>query len=247
MLLMIIPGKCDGEKQSWIGRWSNASNSRYSPSLPGRDRAFPESSGQAERKCPGNPQYRQHHSFMRRSRSDGEIRVPPNCIGSGDPWDSGNSSLGTGLKGGVNTNWWLNLLSLRRLSSRTARSIRASRSLEGSRVASSSLSASERPVLEAHHKRLIVPATPCCNGVKMDGIFSSTATTLLEGQQPFRCLPVTDGVIKDTLEFLFKCSIACTERGLSLPNCWSPGKGLTRKEGDDICNLGPIRGEGRWL
>ncbi len=145
MLLMIIPGKCDGEKQSWIGRWCNASNSRYSPSLPGRDWAFPESSGQAERKCPGNPQYRQHHSFMRWSRSDGEIRVPPNCIGSGDPWDSGNSSLGTGLKGGVNTNWWLNLLSLRRLSSRTARSIRASRSLEGSRVASSSLSASERP------------------------------------------------------------------------------------------------------
>ncbi len=42
-----------------------------------------------------------------RSRSDGEIRVPPNCIGSGEPWDSGNSSVGTGLKGGVNTNWWL--------------------------------------------------------------------------------------------------------------------------------------------
>ncbi len=95
MLLMITLGKCDGEKQSW--RWCNASNSRYSHSLPEWDRVFPESSGQTERKCPGNPQHRQHRSFMWRSRSDGEIQVPPNCIGSGD---SGNSSVGTGLKGG---------------------------------------------------------------------------------------------------------------------------------------------------
>lgn len=121
------------------------SNSRYSPSLPVRDRAFPESSGQAERKCPGSPQYRQHRSLMRRSRSDGEIRVPPNCIGSGNPWNGGNFSVGREVTGGVRTDCRLKFLSLRRLSSRNARSMRLSRLWVGSRVASSSWSVSERP------------------------------------------------------------------------------------------------------
>lgn len=72
----------------------------------------------------------------------------PSCAGHvlmGDPSTTQLHRFRKSLGRGVKTNVQLRFLSLRRLSSRTARSVRVSRSWVGSRDARSSLSASERP------------------------------------------------------------------------------------------------------